>query len=161
MPKTSRLIGALTTLLVTASVLLAGCTTPDVTTPSGSLPAQESSGTPQAPQAVPDEVRIRVSNVGTVSLRKVVVIFPGRAGDSQREQYGDLAPGQSSDYRAVGLAYSYAYVEALAGGVPVKLQPIDYVGETPLEPGNYTYTLEAVSESSDGAERLDLKLRRD
>ena len=84
----------------------------------------------------PDEVRIRVRNTGTVDFESTVINF-----SEGNEQYGALRAGQTSSYRIVGKAYSYAYVEVIAGGLRVVLQPIDYVGEETLKDGDYTYEL--------------------
>ena len=46
-------------------------------------------------------------------------------------------------YQTFDLAYRYAFVELEIDGKTYTLQPIDYVGETPLENGNYTYSIEA------------------
>jgi heat shock protein HslJ len=46
----------------------------------------------------------------------------------------------------VGEAYSYAYVKVTAGGDEFVLQPIDYVGESLLAPGEYTYVLDVAEQ---------------
>jgi len=66
-----------------------------------------------------------------------------------------------SEYRQVALAYGYAYVSAMVDGEKRVLQPIDYVGEEPLAPGDYTYVLQATPASSGGEGSIDLELRRD
>lgn len=50
---------------------------------------------------------------------------------------------------------SAGIMEDIVDGMPVKLQPIDYVGETLLDPGRYTYELDY----RDG--HLGLELKRD
>jgi hypothetical protein len=67
---------------------------------------------------------------------RVFVQFP-----EQGEDYGTLVPGEASGYRQVELAYRYAYVDVLADGKSYVLQPFDYVGETPLGKGRFTYVL--------------------
>lgn len=80
--------------------------------------------------------QIRIANRGDVPLENIVVSF-----HSQTEQYGTLAPGGVSDYRSIAKAYSVARIEATANGEAVRLQPIDFVGDEPLDGGLYTYAL--------------------
>lgn len=99
-----------------------------------------------------DAVQIRVANRSSLPFHQVVIGFP--AG---REEYGAVVPQGRTGYRQVAEAYRYAYVKVQAGGRELVLQPIDYVGETPLEAGRYTYVL-----GVDAAqENLTLVLRDD
>jgi len=84
------------------------------------------------------EVLIRIENIGTEDFESVLV----ESGVSH--SYGDLAAGTKTDYKAFELAYRYAYIEVQIDTDTFILQPIDFVGETPLEPGNYTYQLETL-----------------
>jgi hypothetical protein len=70
-------------------------------------------------------------------MENVVVTFP-----SQTERYGTVAPGGVTAYRSIERTYSYAKIEATINGQPAVLQPIDFVGETLLGPGRYTYSLD-------------------
>src|SRR5687767_7260703 len=76
--------------------------------------------------------QIRIRNATHVALEDVVV------GD---KTYGDIAPGEVSDYQPWAQAYRYAYVSLKADGKPMVIQPIDFVGETPLGGGRFTYVL--------------------
>ncbi|NIR45397.1 MAG: hypothetical protein GWN99_13345 [Gemmatimonadetes bacterium] len=80
--------------------------------------------------------RIRLANLSSVDFDSVVVTFP-----EQVERYGRVPQGGVSEYRGVSQAYRYAHVEAFAGDETYLLEPIDYVGETLLAPGRYTYQL--------------------
>jgi hypothetical protein len=82
-------------------------------------------------------VLIRVVNASPFAFDEVVVGFP-----SQNESYGSLAVGAVTQYRPVTQAYRYANVRVSSGGKTVVQQPIDYVGETPLAPGRYSYVIE-------------------
>ncbi|MDJ0646207.1 MAG: hypothetical protein QNJ57_09530 [Flavobacteriaceae bacterium] len=73
--------------------------------------------------------------------------------------FGSLNSGVLSEYQSFELAYSYAFVELLIDGEVYTLQPIDYVGETPLENGNYTYAISA--EIKDRYDTLSLNLMYD
>ena len=83
------------------------------------------------------QVEIRVSNASDVSLDEVIVGFPDR-----REAYGSIAAHSHSSYRPVERAYRYAFVEAVVAGERLVLQPIDYVGESLLPEGRYSYILD-------------------
>jgi hypothetical protein len=109
-------------------------------------------------------VDIRIRNASAEIMEDIVVGFPAGVGGSpvapgQGESgdvsYGTLEPGAMTPYRLIEKAYRYAYVEAVARGRSVVLQPIDYVGEELLEPGRYTYELDL----RDG--HLGLELVRD
>jgi hypothetical protein len=156
--RTWGLVGVVTTLLVVTCLGTSGCASPEVTPPPVVTPSEPDGA--QAPAL--DAVRIRVSNDGTATLHDVVVKFPGGEGSSgQDEGYGDIAAGEMSEYRRIGLAYGYAYVAAVVDGEKRVLQPIDYVGEEPLAPGDYTYVLRGTPGASGEKGGIDLELRSD
>ena len=82
-------------------------------------------------------VEVRVANRSDRDFDQVDVTFA-----SQKVSYGPVAKGAASEYReAQEKAYRYALVVVTAGGETFRFQPIDFVGETPLAPGRYTYAL--------------------
>lgn len=89
------------------------------------------------PAGVDGGVQIRVVNNSPFAFDEVEVNF-----SSQNESYGSLSVGGATGYRSVRLAYRYAYVRVRSGNKTVVQQPIDYVGETPLAPGRYSYVIE-------------------
>ncbi len=116
------------TISLFASIGSAGC---NATSEDTQMAAPEETGGP---------VEINIQNNSTVDFGRVVVSFPG-----QTEDYGAVGSGGESAYRTVEKAYRYAYVEASAGQDQFVLQPIDYTGETLLEPGRYSYALDLVN----------------
>jgi hypothetical protein len=98
------------------------------------------------------EVYIRLSNVSPYSYQDIRVSTTG-----DEVNFGDLETGQFTDYRIFEKAYRYAFVELQINGSTYTLQPIDYVGETPLENGRYTYQIGA-NDSDDQFGRLSLTL---
>jgi pyruvate carboxylase len=100
----------------------------------------------------PPPVEIRIANASAVAFERVVVRFP-----RQVEDYGALAALSQSDYRAIEQAYRYASVEVQVEGEKLLLQPIDYVGESRLASGRYTYVLDLVGTGRE----LTLTLRRE
>ena len=78
---------------------------------------------------------IRVKNVSSINFDSVQV-------GAEDKIHENVAPNGFSDYLVYETAYSYDYIEITSGeeGVFI-LQPIDFVGETPLSPGFYTYEL--------------------
>ena len=81
-------------------------------------------------------VRLRVENASAVDFSSVVLGLP-----SETVSYGAVGAGRASDYRDVGAAYRYSAATVEAGGETYQVVPFDYVGETPLAPGRYTYVL--------------------
>ena len=87
-----------------------------------------------------NDVNIRLSNVSDSDFENIIVNTT--TGDTN---YGNLKSNQVSEYKNFNKAYRYAYVELNIGGETYTIQPIDYVGETLLTNGNYTYQLDLVS----------------
>ncbi|RKR07006.1 hypothetical protein CLV91_3236 [Maribacter vaceletii] len=80
------------------------------------------------------KVNLRIKNTSTVNFDEVTVV-------SSENVYSNIAVDAYSDYLEFDELYSYAYVQILADGETYTLQPIDFVGETPLAVGFYTYEL--------------------
>jgi hypothetical protein len=53
----------------------------------------------------------------------------------------ELQPNEVTPYHEVGRAFRIASVRVLTQGDSARLQVIDYVGESLLDPGRYTYIL--------------------
>lgn len=81
-------------------------------------------------------VEIRVENASAELMEDVLVGFP-----SGNVQYGDVVAGGVTGYRTVERAYRYAFVRVVVQDDTIRLQPIDYVGESLLSSGRYTYRL--------------------
>jgi hypothetical protein len=95
-------------------------------------------------------INIRVRNDSAADFDRVVIVFPKQ----QEVDYGRLARGDVSQFRATAQAYRYAGVRVTIGQRELALNPIDYVGEQPLAPGRYTYVLGVEGD------RLTLSLER-
>lgn len=57
--------------------------------------------------------------------------------------FNNLNSKQSSEYKTFKKAYRYAFVELQIDGKTYTFQPIDYVGESLLKKGYYTYQIDA------------------
>lgn len=97
------------------------------------------------------EVDVRVANASSFDFQRVEVHFP-----EDEVNYGSVAAHRSTEYRRVSKAYGYAYIEVDVGGQELRIQPIDYVGESLLRSGRYTYELNLTVEGY-----LTLELRKD
>ena len=86
-------------------------------------------------------VNIRIKNESSVTFDTVQV-----GGDEMIHE--NIGPEEYSGYLEYETAYSYAYINIMVGEENYVLQPIDFVGETPLENGFYTYVL-SISEEGD------------
>lgn len=86
-------------------------------------------------------VNIRVKNASSITFDEVQV-----GGDEF--VHIDVSSGGFSEYLEYETAYRYAYVQIQSGTESYVLQPFDFVGETPLEIGFYTYVLD-VTEDGD------------
>jgi len=85
-------------------------------------------------------VHIRIKNVSAFDYEEIFVNTTGG-----EHNYGEMTMDNLTDYYEFDQAYSYAYVRLLIGGTTYEMQPIDYVGETLLEDGFYTYELDVTS----------------
>lgn len=92
----------------------------------------------------PDGVLIRVENNSGLDFKDVLV--NSGSGDVA---FGEIRAGKKSEYKKFETAYRYGFVSLLADGKELRIQPYDYVGETPLEIGYYTYKLGVNTSQSD------------
>ncbi|MFL1010884.1 hypothetical protein [Flavisericum labens] len=91
---------------------------------------------------------IRISNVSTFDYKNITV---------NSADYKNLNSGEKSEYKLFEKAYRYGFVELEINGEIYTIQPIDYVGESPLEKGKYTYQIDA-NDSTDQYGKLNLTL---
>lgn len=89
-------------------------------------------------------VLLRVTNVSETDFESVFVSFP--QGDAD---FGEVAAGEITSYHELPGAYHYGYVEVVAEGDTLRMMPIDYVGEKPLEGGRYTFVLDIEGQNLD------------
>lgn len=83
-----------------------------------------------------EDTRLRLRNETGYELTQVTVASPGL-----EERFDRIPAGGTTEYRRVARLYRYAYVEATVNGRVSRIMPIDYVGETPLGSGSYTFVL--------------------
>lgn len=98
-----------------------------------------------------NEVNIRLFNASSFDFKNITV---------SNTTYADLEAGEKSDYQLFEQAYRYAFVELEIEGATYTIQPIDFVGETPLENGDYTYRLDA-NDSQEQYGKLSINLIED
>lgn len=103
-----------------------------------------------SPFASSGDVHIRIGNESSTAFSRVEVVFPQDEVD-----YGLVQARGVSEYRRVAVAYAYAPIDVQIGDTHLRIQPIDYVGESELRAGHYTYALNVVGSS------LTLELRKD
>lgn len=83
------------------------------------------------------EIRVRVEN-DTGQTLEDLVLYPGGADSIV---VATMAPGQTTPFQVVPIAYRLATVAARIGTTPDRIQVIDHVGEKSLESGDYTYVI--------------------
>jgi len=84
------------------------------------------------------EVRIRLSNESKFNFQNITVNT-----STGNVNFDNLSPGGNTAYKTFEEAYAYAFIELQIEGKTYTIQPFDYVGETPLKKGNYTYQVTA------------------
>ena len=80
--------------------------------------------------------RIRLRNASSFELTSVT-FAPG----SERVEFDRIGANATTQYTTVKHAYSYGYFDALVAGVRRTLQPIDFVGESYIGEGKFTYQI--------------------
>lgn len=98
-----------------------------------------------------NETNIRIFNASAFDFKNITV------GSTN---FDNLGAGQTSDYKVFVGAYRYNYVELDIDSETYIIQPIDYVGEIPLENGDYTYRLDA-NDSQEQYGKLSISLIED
>ncbi len=83
-----------------------------------------------SPLATATEVQIRLSNSSAVTFEDATY---------NNVNFGDIAPGVKTEYKTFESSYRYGIVRITIAGDAYGWGPIDYVGETLLKPGNYTF----------------------
>ena len=101
------------------------------------------------------ELRIRLSNASKFNFQNIKVNT-----STDNVNFENIVSGQKTEYKIFDTAYSYAFVELQIDEKTYTLQPIDYVGEIPLEKGNYTYEISA-NDSQEQHGKLSLTLIKD
>lgn len=102
---------------------------------------------------VADKPNLRIKNGSSYDYCNVRVEL-----DNQTIYYGNLESGESSCYIAAETLYRYAYVELAIEGKMFIVQPIDFIGETPLPQGKYTYII-TVEDKNGNTYDVDLEFR--
>ncbi|MFC5624000.1 hypothetical protein [Algoriphagus winogradskyi] len=100
----------------------------------------------------PEGVLIRVENSSRLDFKEILI-----SSGAEPVEFGDVKAGKKSDFKEFESAYRYGFVSLMADGEELRIQPFDYVGETPLSKGYYTYKL-GVDESDPENLRLTLEL---
>ncbi|WP_299529308.1 hypothetical protein [Ulvibacterium sp.] len=95
-----------------------------------------------------DAINIRIKNASNRNFDEVQV------ADAE-EVYENVASGDYSGYLVYETAFQYAFVQIRSGEETFTLQPIDFVGETPLPIGFYTYELDI---TADGNVNLNFRI---
>ena len=83
-----------------------------------------------------DTTRIRLRNSSTFELT-AVTFQPG----GPKVEFDRIGPGQTTPYTTVSKAYDYGYLDVRVGGERRVIQPIDFVGESPVGEGRFTYVI--------------------
>ena len=107
-----------------------------------------------------NSLMIRVANKSDVEMENIAIMYHSYDENySKPEDYGDLAPGETTDYHTVSASYSYAPMEAVIEGEKIRVGVTDFVGEALIPNGNYTYELTYVPNARYGYESLGSQLK--
>ena len=88
------------------------------------------------PFSTDDGTEVRLRNSSSFDFT-AVAFTPGTA----ELKFPRIAAGEVTAYIRVGNAYSYGYLDLLVDGEHRRLQPIDYVGESFIGDGRFTYVI--------------------
>ena len=88
------------------------------------------------PFSTDDGTHIRLRNSSSFDLT-AVTFRPGQA----EIKFARIDGGEVTNYVPVANAYSYGYLDVLVDGARRVIQPIDYVGESYIGEGRFTYVI--------------------
>jgi hypothetical protein len=79
---------------------------------------------------------VRLENTSAVELTDVTF-----SSGHDPLTFARIAPGERTEYVEVESSYSYGYLKVTANGRVHVIQPIDYVGESEIGPGRFTWRI--------------------
>lgn len=88
------------------------------------------------PFSTDEGTHIRLRNSSSFDLT-AVTFKPGLA----EIKFAHIEPGATTNYIPVANAYRYGYLDVLVDGARRVIQPIDYVGESFVGEGRFTYVI--------------------
>ena len=100
----------------------------------------------------PSGLKIRLSNSSQYNFKDIVINTT-----TGYVNFGNLNSGEKTEYKEFNKAYRYAFVKLEIDGKTYTIQPIDYVGESTLKDGSYTYQID-VNNTQDQYTNLSLTL---
>ena len=100
------------------------------------------------------DVELRIENASNVTF-DLVSLYTTEGVETN----ADVTPGETTPFVSVNVGYGIATTEVVVGTDTLRLQVIDFVGETPLAEGRYTYVLSIAGEP--GNEQLVQALREE
>ena len=115
-------------IIEVSEIRIIGKTTNDVNL----APQRPSIGLSKVYERTLKRTRIRIKNTSSFDYELLLV---------GKEFFGKLKSGTVTEYRIFESAYKYNYVRLAINDEVFKLTPIDYVGETPLGNGYFTYLI--------------------
>lgn len=83
------------------------------------------------------KTNIGIKNISTNDYCNVIVL--GEEGDNIN--YGSLKSRETTCYNSYDKVYAYSHIKLSIDGQEYELQPVGYVGETPLGIGKFTYSV--------------------
>ena len=89
--------------------------------------------------AEPSGVMVRLVNASTVTMSRATLYT-----SEGPVTFENLEAGAAAPYISVTVAYRFATTEVVVASDTLRLQVIDFVGETPLDPGLYSYLLDVI-----------------
>ncbi len=98
------------------------------------------------------KTNVRIKNTSDKDYANVTI-----GADCKKVNYGTIRSGETSCYEIYDKIYRYASTTLQIDGKEYKLMPIDFVGETPLGLGKFTYAISIVNSQNN----LDIKTTKD
>jgi hypothetical protein len=90
------------------------------------------------------KANLRIVNTSSYDYCNVLVEL-----NNQIVYYGNVGSGDATCYISFDSLYRYAYIELSIEGNPFVVQPIDFIGESPVAPGYYSYKITVPDDEGD------------
>lgn len=119
-------------VLVVMGALMVGCTKNDDENEKCLNPVEVKAACSEDAK----KTNIRIKNTSDKDFSNITI-----SADCKKVNYGTLKSGQTSCYEIYEKMYRYASITLQIDGKEYKLMPVDFVGETPLGIGKFTYAV--------------------